>query len=96
MKLKWNIELREELKFLIEQGFTIKKIMEDLDMSYPTLNSEIKRGLTKEEYKNKQYLRYNIVRATTNYAIEQVGLKEIKLILNKKEITEGYINEREL
>lgn len=96
MKIKWNTELREGLKFLIENGFTIKKIMEEMNMSYPTLNAEIKRGLTQEEYENKQYLKYDIVRATTNYAALQIGIEELKLILSNYEKAEDCIYEREL
>lgn len=96
MKIKWNTELREGLKFLIENGFTIKKIIEEMNMSYPTLNAEIKRGLTLEEYENKQYLKYDILRATTNYAALQVGTEELKLILSNKEQAEDAIYEREL
>lgn len=77
-----DLERRKELKLLIDEGLSLIVIAEQLDISYPTLLREIKLGLTEEELKNRQYIKYDITRALYNSAIKELSFDGLRLLMD--------------
>lgn len=57
-KIAWTGEKREELEFLLNEGYAIRKISELMGISPAAIYKELKDVLTEEEYENRQYLKY--------------------------------------
>ncbi len=56
---RWNWEDRQNLKFLLNEGFTVTYISENhLRFSTTAIYEEIKRGIGEEDYSMKRYLKY--------------------------------------
>ena len=58
-----NLDNRKKLQFLLSDGFSLTIIQKKLDVTRSILYTELMRGLTAEEYKNRQYVKYNLIRA---------------------------------
>lgn len=59
----FNLDNRKKLQFLLSDGFSLTIIQKKLDVTRSILYTELMRGLTAEEYKNRQYVKYNLIRA---------------------------------
>lgn len=59
----FNLDNRKKLQFLLSDGFSLSIIQKKLDVTRSILYTELMRGLTAEEYKNRQYVKYNLIRA---------------------------------
>lgn len=59
----FNLDNRKKLQFLLSDGFSLTIIQKKLDVTRSILYTELMRGLTAEEYKNRQYIKYNLIRA---------------------------------
>ena len=59
----FNLDNRKKLQFLLSDGFSLTIIQKKLDVTRSILYTELMRGLTAEEYKNRQYVQYNPIRA---------------------------------
>lgn len=59
----FNLDNRKKLQFLLSDGFSLTIIQKKLDVTRSILYTELMRGLTAEEYKNRQYVKYNPIRA---------------------------------
>ena len=59
----FNLDTRKKLQFLLSDGFSLTIIQKKLDVTRSILYTELMRGLTAEEYKNRQYVKYNLIRA---------------------------------
>ena len=59
----FNLDNRKKLQFLLSDGFPLTIIQKKLDVTRSILYTELMRGLTAEEYKNRQYVKYNLIRA---------------------------------
>lgn len=55
----WNVEMRDALETMLKEGFRVSKIAETLSISPMSVYLEIKRGVSGEEYLNKQYTKYS-------------------------------------
>lgn len=74
--MKWTLNRRKELKRAMQDGETITAVAERLSVSRPTVLEELKRGLTKEGYANREYAGYCVGDAILNYMIEKTGDKD--------------------
>lgn len=85
---KWDFEKRLDFQSLLQQGYTLPKVISiwkesgiyDITPSMTSLSKEIRLGLTEEERKNKQYVKYDIMRVYKNL----VGDKAFEYILSHK------------
>ena len=59
----FNLDNRNKLQFLLSDGFSLTVIQNTLNITRSVLYTEIKKGLTAEEYKNRRYVKYNPIRA---------------------------------
>ena len=59
----FTLDNRNKLQFLLSDGFSLTVIQNTLNITRSVLYTEIKRGLTAEEYKNRRYVKYNPIRA---------------------------------
>lgn len=57
-KMAWTGEKREELEFLLNEGYAIRKISELMGVSPGAIYKELRDVLPREEYENRQYLKY--------------------------------------
>ena len=69
----FDLDNRKKLQFLLSDGFSLTIIQKKLDVTRSILYTELKRGLTAEEYKNRQYVKYNPIRAITADIEKAVG-----------------------
>lgn len=56
----WSDTERRALETMLKDAFPVSRISEELGLSRQTLYSEIKKGVTTEEYKNRQYGKYTV------------------------------------
>jgi hypothetical protein len=59
----FTLDNRNKLQFLLSDGFSLTVIQNTLNITRSVLYTEIKKGLTAEEYKNRRYVKYNLIRA---------------------------------
>lgn len=59
----FTLDNRNKLQFLLSDGFSLTVIQNTLNITRSVLYTEIKKGLTAEEYKNRRYVKYNPIRA---------------------------------
>jgi len=59
----FNLDNRKKLQLLLLDGFSLTVIQKTLNITRSVLYTEIKKGLTDEEYKNRRYVKYNLTRA---------------------------------
>ena len=59
----FTLDNRNKLQFLLSDGFSLTVIQNTLNITRNVLYTEIKKGLTAEEYKNRRYVKYNPIRA---------------------------------
>lgn len=89
-KTCWDTDLRMQLKYMLSEGIMQKEIIKDFDISRDTLKSELKRGLTAEEFAEKRYLKYLPVRAIVTEIKELFGDDVFNYIFeNEKDLGEG-------
>ena len=74
--MKWTHEKRKALQHGLQNGMTISALAESFSVSRPTILKEVKRGVTKENFRAKDYTGYCPGAATLNYLIEKTGDKE--------------------
>lgn len=58
-KAIWNMTMRGALETMLKEGFRVSKIAETLSISPMSVYIEIKKGVSEEEYLNKQYTKYS-------------------------------------
>ena len=70
MRFKWNLEKRELFKRYLEQDYTLAKIAEiwsdlgeEYQISAAALGREVRLGLTEEEYRDRRWAKYSVVKA---------------------------------
>lgn len=59
----FDLDNRKKLEFLLSDGFSLTIIQKKLDVTRSVLYTEIKKRLTAKEYQNRQYVKYNPIRA---------------------------------
>ena len=59
----FTLDNRNKLQFLLSDGFSLTVIQNTLNITRSVLYTEIKKGLTAEEYRNRRYVKYNPIRA---------------------------------
>lgn len=69
----FDLDNRKKLQFLLSDGFSLTIIQKKLDITRSILYTELKRGLTAEEYKNRQYVKYSPVKAIVSEIKKYVG-----------------------
>lgn len=79
----WNRETRNQLEQIMSKGHTMAQAAEMLGKCYQTVRSEIIRGCTDEEYKEKRYTQYKATRATLAELFEDVPEDEIRKALKE-------------
>lgn len=79
----WNRETRNQLEQLMRKGYTMAQAAEMLGKCYQTVRSEIIRGCTDEEYKERRYTQYRAARATLSELFEDVPEEEIRKALKE-------------
>lgn len=63
MNKYFDLDNRKKLQFLLSDGFSLTIIQNQLEITRSVLYTELKKGLTDDEYKNRQYVKYNPIRA---------------------------------
>lgn len=79
----WNHESRSQLEQIMSKGYTMAQAAEMLGKCYQTIRTEIIRGCTDEEYKEKRYTQYKATRATLAELFEDVPEEEIRKVLKE-------------
>ena len=69
----FDLDNRKKLQFLLSDGFSLTIIQKKLAITRSILYTELKRGLTAEEYKNRQYVKYSPVKAIVSEIKKYVG-----------------------
>lgn len=85
----FDLDNRKKLEFLLSDGFSLTIIQKKLDVTRSMLYTEIKKGLTAEEYKYRRYVKYNPIRAIIadiEIAIGKDSWNEVKKLLFKEKI----------
>ena len=74
--MKWTLEKRRALQRGVQAGMTVTALAEVFSVSRPTVIEELKRGVSKERFANKDYTGYDIGEAILNYLTEKTGDEE--------------------
>lgn len=82
-KSSWDYESRDQLENLLNDGYNITRISEMMGLALNTVRSEIKRGTTEDEYKDKRFNQYRAMRATLAELFEGVPDDEIRGLLKE-------------
>lgn len=83
----FDLDNRKKLEFLLSDGFSLTIIQKKLDVTRSVLYTEIKKGLTAKEYQNRQYVKYNPIRAIIadiEIAIGKDSWNEVKSSYSKR------------
>lgn len=83
----FDLDNRKKLEFLLSDGFSLTVIQNTLNVTRSVLYTEIKKGLTAEEYQNRQYVKYNPIRAIIadiEIAIGKDSWNEVKSSYSKR------------
>ena len=83
----FDLDNRKKLEFLLSDGFSLTIIQKKLDVTRSMLYTEIKKGLTAEEYKYRRYVKYNTIRAIIadiEIAIGKDSWNEVKNSYSKR------------
>ena len=59
----WNKEKREELEYLLKEGYRVPYIAKMFQLSPATIYRELKYVLTEKEYEGRQFVKYSVERA---------------------------------
>ena len=78
--LRWPTEMRELLEDLLKKGYSVTDICEELMISPTALYSELKRGLSEEDFNKRRYVPYSAELASWNVAIKELDEKGIEYI----------------
>lgn len=70
---KWDYKQRQNLKFLLLEGYQLGEISQAMHLSIPTIKLELMRGLSEEEGRLGRYVKYNPDLSLRNYVIELIG-----------------------
>ena len=87
----FDLDNRKKLEFLLSDGFSLTIIQKKLDVTRSVLYTEIKKGLTAKEYQNRQYVKYNPIRAIIadiEIAIGKDSWNEVKNSYSKRKYNE--------
>lgn len=79
----WNRESRSQLEQIMSKGHTMAYAADALGKCYQTIRTEIIRGCTDEEYREKRYTQYKATRATLAELFEDVPEDEIRKALKE-------------
>lgn len=79
----WDYEKRIQLEQIMSKGHTMAQAASMLGKCYQTIRSEIVRGCTDDEYKEKRYSQYKATRATLTELFEDVPEDEIRKALKE-------------
>ena len=79
----WDRESRSQLEEILSQGYTLLQVADKIGKSYGTVRTEVKRGCTEEEYREKRYTQYKATRATLAELFEDVPEDEIRKALKE-------------
>lgn len=70
--VNWDFELRRELSVLLKEGFNLSQVVsywneiKGFSPTIATLQNEVRKGLTEEEFEKKFYLKYDIFKVYRN------------------------------
>lgn len=78
---KWDYKQRQNLKFLLLEGYMLGEISEAMHLSIPTIKLEILRGLTEEEGRAGRYVKYNPDLSLRNYVIDLIGEESLAALV---------------
>lgn len=68
MASTWSYDKRKELELLLKEGYQPTKIADLMGMKNAgQIYYELKKVLSEEEYKNKQFIKYSAQRAEEEY-----------------------------
>ena len=84
---KWNMIDRGMLSKSLLEGFSLVQIEEEIGISRFQIKSEIKRGLTEDEYKERRYVKYNPERSVYQTALQAIGEDGMRVLLGSKAMT---------
>ncbi|MDY6037470.1 MAG: hypothetical protein SPI74_00500 [Eubacterium sp.] len=78
MNKYFSLENRKKLKFLLGEGFSITLIQKKLSITRTSMYTELKKGLTEDEYTNRQYVKYDYIRAIEKDVEKYIGAESLK------------------
>ena len=73
----WNMNLRMGLEKMLKEGFPISHISQELGITKATIYEEVKKGVTEQEYRNRQYSKY-LAKKSIDYQAETFKRKLIE------------------
>lgn len=79
----WDRESRSQLEEIMSKGYGIQQAADMVGKSYGTVRTEIIRGCTDDEYREKRYSQYKATRATLVELFEDVPEEEIRKALKE-------------
>lgn len=79
----WDRESRNQLEDILSKGYSLMQAADKVGKSYGTIRTEVKRGCTEEEYREKRYSQYKATRATLADVFEDVPEDEIRAALKE-------------
>lgn len=82
---KWTKERRENFEVLVKEGYSIPDLMKLTHYSRYLIESELKRGLTEEEFKSRRFVKYRATKAAYTEAKTVLG-DNFELLLQELEV----------
>lgn len=76
----FDIEKRKKLEFLLKEGFNIKTIAENINVSRQSIYRELKKGLTDEEYEYGRFIKYCPQKAIESEVKSFIGKESLELL----------------
>ena len=83
---KWDLDKRIAFQSLLRQGYSLRQIFNmwmEVHGNSPTISTlsrEVALGLTEEEYQNKQYVKYDIIKVYEKL----IGADAVEYIRNRQ------------
>lgn len=77
MRSLWTEANREDLEFLLKEGYQVPKISKMIGLSPASIYNELKMTLTPEEYADKRFIKYTAERAWEMERKARSGKKEM-------------------
>ena len=93
MKKNWDrrkfftLEKRQELEFLLQEGCRVREISKKFGICTATLYTELKKGMTEEDYEKGRYIKYSVGRAIKKDVEQHLGEEELKLLQEFQDAT---------
>lgn len=87
----FTLENRRRLEFLLKEGFSVTDICNQFGITRASIYTELKKGLSEEEYKRKQYIKYTPIEAIESEIKTYIGKDALACIKEKYSNDEGSI-----